>query len=155
MDWWRFFWRISLSRVFVGISWRNYACYARKPQKFDTTVATSLKFVNNQWMSYRIMHIYVKLRKILCCVHIYSYLLEVKAKRRKRYNKVWFVARLWNELMLSMEGFIMHFTTLVSRSTRFKTIVMLIHHIGRQPRKLPACGTYSNKNNVCGTGRAV
>jgi hypothetical protein len=40
-------WRISLSRVSVGISWRN-AWYARKTQKFDTTVATSLKFMNNQ-----------------------------------------------------------------------------------------------------------
>jgi hypothetical protein len=39
-------WRISLSRVFVGILWRE-ACYARKPQKFDTKVATSLKFMNN------------------------------------------------------------------------------------------------------------
>ena len=40
-------WRISLSRVFVGISWHN-AWYARKPQKFDTTVATLLKLMNNQ-----------------------------------------------------------------------------------------------------------
>jgi hypothetical protein len=58
--------------------------------------------------------------------------------------------------MLSMEGFTMHFTILASRSPRFKTIVMLINHttaqaaLGRQSFR-----NVSNKNNVCGTGRAM
>ena len=39
--------------LFLAFSWqfREVACYARKPQKFDTTVATSIKFMNNQLMS--------------------------------------------------------------------------------------------------------